>query len=170
MRVELGEETWVLDEIGEVEWFMLSQLPDSADFTRSEKGRRRLLPDVSDDEEVASDWRDYVQPDLETRFQDEIRVVASDLARVEELLKKGRPDSQFRLKVPVDHAQTWYSVLNQARLILNEDHEIVETEKSLMSGELIPTAIDEQKWLFMVQYRIYAAVQEFLLNYLMEDR
>jgi uncharacterized protein YecA (UPF0149 family) len=169
MRVELEKKAWILDEIGEVEWFMLSQLPESADFTRSEKARSRILPEVCDDEDVAADWRDYARPELEARFRDEIRVVAADLRRVEELLKKGKSGSQFRLKVPVEHAETWYGVLNQARLILNEDHEVVETEVSLMSGELVPTAIEEQQWLIMVQYRIYGALQEFLLTHLMES-
>ncbi len=169
MRVELEEQVWILDEIGEVEWFMLFQLPESADFTRSMKGRRRILPEVVDDEEVAADWREYVQPELETRFQDEIQLVASDLRKAEELGKIGRNGNLYRLKVPVEHAETWYSVLNQARLILNEDHEIARTERGLMAGDELPTAIDEQKWLIMVQYRIYGAIQEFLLTYLMGD-
>lgn len=169
MRVELEEQVWILDEIGEVEWFMLFQLPECADFSRSAKGRRRILPDVSDDEEVAEDWREYVQPELETRFRDEINLVAADLRKAEELAKKGRAGGLYRLKVPVEHAQTWYSVLNQARLILNEDYEIAQTERGLMTGEELPTAIDEQKWLIMVQYRVYGAIQEFLLTYLMGD-
>jgi len=169
MRVELEQQAWVLDEIGEVEWFMLFQLPESADFTRSAKGRSRILPEVTDDSEVASDWKEYVQPELETRFLDEIQLVAADLQQAEELAKKGTNGGVYRLRVPIDHTQMWYSVLNQARLILNEDHEIAQTERVLMSGDQLPTAVDEEKWLIMVQYRIYGAIQEFLLTYLMSE-
>jgi hypothetical protein len=167
MRVELEDQAWVLDEIGEVEWFMLFQLPESADFTRSVKGRHRILPDVADDEEVLADWKEYVQPELETRFQDEVRVVSADLQRAEELSRKGKNGAIYRLRVPIEHTTTWYSVLNQARLILNEEHEIARTERGLMAGDELPTAIDEEKWLVMVQYRVYGAIQEFLLSYVM---
>jgi len=167
MRVELEEQAWILDEIGEVEWFMLFQLPEAADFRNSAKGRSRILPEVTDDPEVAEDWREYVQPELETRFQDEVRLVASDLQRAEELGKKGKNGAIYRLRVPIENTQTWYSVLNQARLILNEEHEIARTERGLIAGEDLPTSIDEEKWLIMVQYRIYGAIQEFLLSAIM---
>ncbi len=171
MRAELEDDEWILDEIGEVEWFMLFQLPESADFTRSEKGRQRLFPDPVEDEAEADaeDWHEYVRPDMETRFQDEIRMVGADLGRAEEV---GAQDTgggqQYRLRVPADHAGIWYSVLNQARLILNEDHEIARIERGLLGGERLPSSIDEQRWLLLVQYRIYGAIQEFLLTHLME--
>jgi len=170
MRAELDDEAWILDEIGEVEWLMLSQLPDAADFTRSEKGKLRLLPEPVEELEAAADWREYVQPELEGQFQDEVRVVGADLGQAEESAQKTKAGGNcYRLRVPLEHTEIWYSVLNQARLILNEEHGIAARERGLVQGETSPTSIDEQTWLLMVQYRIYGAIQEFLLTHLMGD-
>jgi hypothetical protein len=170
MRAELEEEAWILDEIGDVEWLMLSQLPDAADFSRSEKGRRRLLPDPIDEADAAADWREYVQPELEGRFRDEVRVVGADLGRAEESERKGKGGAILhRLRVPAEHTEIWYRVLNQARLVLNEEHGIAARERSLVLGEASPSSIDEETWLLLVQYRIYGAIQEFLLTHLMGD-
>lgn len=170
MHVRLEEDEWILTDIGDVEWFMLMQLPEATDLSRSERGLRRLLPEVTDPEthpEVCEDWKQFVQPELADRFSREIQIVTRDLANAEEVKGRGRA-VHYQLRIPISHAETWYSVLNQARLILNEEHEIAGTERSLLYGSQHPTEIDEQRWLFLVQYRVYAAIQEFLLRELME--
>jgi len=174
MRFTLEEDTFLLHEIGDVEWFMLMQLPNAADFRQSEKGRERLIQAPTADETAAdfvADWRDYVQPEIETQFTRDIATVAADLRLVESVDDDdpagGKP--MHRLRLPKAHAETWYSVLNQARIILNEDHRIAKTERQLLSGERSPTELGEKKWLVMVQYRVYAQIQEFILSRMMED-
>ncbi len=167
MRVSLDSEFWMLDEIGDVEWFMIVQLPETADFTQSQKGRKRILPDpTEEDEEFVADWKDYVQPELETQFKEEIETVSKDLAGAEEYEEDGVV--LHRIQVPNEHAEIWYSVLNQARLILNEEHNIANAEFELFLGEQNPTEMGEKRWLLMVQYRVFGAIQEFLLTSLME--
>tara|TARA_R110002096_G_scaffold316010_12_gene510388 strand:+ start:16394 stop:16900 length:507 start_codon:yes stop_codon:yes gene_type:complete len=167
MRVSLESDHWMLDEIGDVEWFMLVQLPEAADFNQSEKGKKRILPDpTDDDEEVVADWKEFVQPEIETQFKENLRIVSEDLDQAEEIDHGGA--QLHRIQVPVDHAETWYSVLNQARLILNEEHNIANAEYELFVGEQNPTELGEKRWLLMVQYRVYGAIQEFLLTNLME--
>lgn len=171
MHVELNGDDWVLTDIGDVEWFMLVQLPDAADPSRSERGRRRLFPEVTDaaaHPDVCDDWKQFVQPEIADRFSREVQIIAEDLGRAEETKARRGKDLRHRLAVPLSHAETWYSVLNQARLILNEEHEIAGTERQLLSGSRHPSEIDEQKWLLLVQYRVYASIQEFLLRELIE--
>ncbi len=169
MRISLDGDHWLLEEIDDVHWFMLMQLTQAADMNQSEKGRKRLLPDVADpeEEEVNADWREYIQPGLETQFTNDLETVSKDLdTAYEEENDDGKP--LHFLEVPIAHAETWYSVLNQARLIINEEYNISETEKKLYMGEQTPSQIEEKKWLVMVQYRVYAIIQEFLLTNIME--
>ena len=167
MRISLGDTHWTLDEIGDVEWFMLIQLPEAADFTRSEKGRRRILPDPTDDEEeIVADWREFVVPELETGFTQAVDTVSHDLDTAEEI-EGDDGKSWRRIVAPIDHGEIWYQVLNQARLIMNEEHELSKVERDLMMGEQTPTEIGEKNWLTLVQYRVYAAIQEFILTNIM---
>ena len=169
MYFSLDGKFWTLDEIGDVEWFMLVQLPQAADINQSEKGRERLLPDPirdSDEEEFLVDWKEFVVPELETQFTQDVEKVAADLDRAEEFEEDG--NLLRRVSVPNDHAETWYRVLNQARLIINEEHDMSKVEESLILGENNPSEVGEKRWLVMVQFRIYAAIQEFLLSELMD--
>ncbi len=167
MHVSLESEFWVLDDIGDVEWFMVVQLPDAADFSQSKNARQRILPEPTDeDPDVVADWKEFIQPDLETQFRQAIDTVSRDLEQAEEYEDEGV--LLHRLAVPVENAETWYTVLNQARLVLNEEHKIADAEKKLFFGEENPSDLGEKRWLLMVQYRVYAAIQEFLLTTLME--
>ena len=169
MHISLDGKFWTLNDIGDVEWFMLVQLPQAADIRQSEKGRQRLLPDPIQDpgeEEFIVDWKEYVVPELETQFTEDVDTVAADLDQAEEV--ENESGLLHRISVPIDHAEIWYRVLNQARLILNEEHNISKVEESLILGENNPSDMGEKRWLIMVQFRIYAAIQEFLLTELME--
>lgn len=170
MNGEIRGEEWILSDMGEVEWHMLTQLPQAADASRSEQGRRRLFPEITGatHPEIQEDWRQFVQPEIESRFSEEIQMVVQDMQRVEETRARRGREMRRRLRIPVSHAETWYSVLNQARLILNEDHELAGTEHHLLYGSNDPAEIDEQRWLLLVQYRVYASIQEFILSQLME--
>lgn len=170
MRGELRGDDWILTDISEVEWYMLAQLPQAANASHSERGLRRLFPDVTDTAhaEICDDWKQFVQPEIAERFSREIQSVAADLQRVEELRARRGKEPLRRLRIPLSQAETWYSVLNQARLILNEDHEIASTEHQLLFGTRHPGEIDEQRWLLLVQFRVYSAIQEFLLSQLIQ--
>jgi len=175
MRILLnGDDTWDLEEMRDLEWVMLMQLPQAADHRHSDKGRQRLFPDITPKEDqdkqskdVAADWEEYVKPELETQFLNDLETVTKDLGMVEEE-EDDEGNVEHFLSVPVDHAETWYSVLNQARLIINEEHDISATERKLYMGEESPSELGEKRWLTMIQYRIYGALQEFILTNIME--
>ncbi len=172
MRIDLDRQHFYLDQIGDVEWFMLVQLPDAADFRQSPKGYRRLLPDpVQDpgpDDPTTADWKEFIQPDLEAEFTRFLEQVAGDIDAAEELTDAETGEIFHRVVVPLERAETWYFVLNQARLVMNEEHDVSGIERELFQGQQSPTEIEEKKWLILVQYRVYAAVQEFILSQIME--
>jgi len=164
MRVELEKQAWVLDEIGEVESVHALSTPrirglhpfpqrtqsNLAGCDRRFRGRRRL-------ERVCPT---RVGNPLPGRNQPGWPPICN---KQRSSPKKGKNGGVYRLRVPIDHTEMWYSVLNQARLILNEDHEIARTERGLLSGDQLPTAIDEENGRPWLQYRIYGTIQEFLL-------
>ncbi|MEM7012953.1 MAG: DUF2017 family protein, partial [Verrucomicrobiota bacterium] len=150
-------------------WVMLMQLPEAADFTKSDKARRRILPDVTTDKEakeLVDDWREFVVPDLESQFNSAVQTVTDDLDMAEES-EDDEGNVYHSVEIPNDHGETWYQVLNQARLILNEEHDVEGTRELLMSGEENPSEINEEKVLTFLQFRVYAAIQEFILTNLM---
>lgn len=170
MQFQLGENTWALDEMNAVEWALLEELPSAADIGRSEKGRKRILPDPSseDQKEVVADWREFVVPELETEFTRSVDAVAGQISSATESEDEdGNP--LHRLEVPNEEAETWYRVLNQARLIMNEDHDVIGMERRLFSGEVEPDDVGVEFGRLIVQNHLYARIQEALLTTFMES-
>lgn len=50
-------------------------------WERYPEGSARLLPSPGDDEELRTDWEDFVQPELRRHFNAERSVVAEDLLK-----------------------------------------------------------------------------------------
>lgn len=172
MRILLNHDSWELEEMRDLEWVMLLQLPQAADHRNSEKGRKRLFPEPTPEndeksQELTADWKEFVQPELESQFTRDLELVTKDLGNVEEE-EDDEGNVEHFLSVPLKHAETWYSVLNQARLIINEEHDVSTTERKLYMGEQTPSELGEKRWLTMIQYRIYGALQEFILTNIME--
>jgi len=186
MRFILTEEFWALDALSPAEWHLVSKLPDTASGeSASDSSRQRLLPPPFAPEEPADedtlsqldDWERYVQPDIEDGFRRDREVVEEDLGRAEsfapeEILESERLDTAEgaselrRVTVPHEHTDSWYSTLNQARLLMNEEHDLASGEDD-DEGEDIQN-MDEQRMVVLAQYELYSVVQSILVENVMD--
>jgi len=210
MRMVLSQTGWIFDGLTELEWLFLQRLPILVDELGADEGARlRLFPDPvrekereapeptdpSDDEDgknLIGDWKKYVKPELETLFDEARHLVAKDLEGAERFVEEGGDDERpedlgeqvyYSLEVSGEHVEQWNSTLNQARLLMNEVHDLAESERMLAEG-VMDLAGQEQEsddeggrsrqakaypqWLLLAQYGFYGAVQSFLIERLMD--
>ena len=127
------------------------------------------------------DWNDFVKPDLEEGFQTSRKTVEEDLKlvtriEIEEEVDEEDEDTDLpvhfegdlrRLVVQIDHTEDWYSTLNQARLLLNEDHNLAEDQERLMMMMGMESDLPPEKALVMAQYEMYSAIQSILVENVM---
>lgn len=208
MRLVLSQKGWVFDGLSGLEWLFLQRLPLLVDeLVDDGDARLRLFPDPvrgtgeearegsgtdanENGGEINSDWRNYVQPELETLFDEARRVVAVDLEGVRRFEDAGGEgieglDGQvyFSLEVSGEHVEQWNSTLNQARLLMNEVYDLAETERRLAEGLMELPGGDEEsggkegrsrqaeaypQWLLLAQYGFYGALQSYLIEYVMD--
>lgn len=191
MRFQLLSDSWTLDVLTPTEWELVSELPDIASGELfSEKARERLYPspispEVLVDEEMASqseDWDEYVRPDLEDSFSQARELVDADLQKASliepseflspEQIEEWQGDfpQLRRVSVPIDHTDSWYSALNQARILLNEEHDVAESgDRLLLRAELAgdPAELDHDRILLLAQYELFSAIQMMLIENVM---
>jgi hypothetical protein len=161
----LKDGAWEMGEMRELELHLLSSVAVAADTSGHEKARQRLFPDRAttegEDTTGAGDWKEFVVPGLERAFKDAVEVVNGDLAAVERTVVGG--EEIFRVKVPVDHTEHWYSALNQARLVLTEKYDLPASEDEFLDA----SAVFDDRWLAGAQSHLYAVIQTFLLEAVM---
>lgn len=196
MRFLLSEEQWALDSLfpGEWEWIrMLPHLASGRDFRPS--SRERLFPSPLAPEVLANvgtisqmeDWEELVRPELEEDFASARAVVESDLSRCEvyqfgdadededepwreEFEELGIPvelPELRRVVVPYDHTEAWYSTLNQARLLMNEEYDLAAAEERQIAKALGPEVVGSDRILLIAQYELYSVVQSILVENVM---
>lgn len=184
MRFILTEEFWALDALSPAEWHLVSGLPAAAAGEEvSPAALERLYPPPVDEDDAGvedlEDWEDYVRPDMENLFQEARQVVEGDLGEVEVL----EPEDIFspedleeysallpelrRVRVPLENTEAWYSTLNQARLLMNEEHDLAESEERFLAHLEDAEEIDEDRILLIAQYELYSAVQIMLVENIM---
>ncbi len=188
MRFLLTEDCWVLDALNAAEWHFICELPDIASGEGLADGiEERLYPSPLAEDELVDensfdqleDWNDYVKPDLEQGFKNSREVVKDDLALVTKIeIEEPAEDEEDvapiyfdgdlrRLVVSKDHTDHWYSTLNQARLLLNEDHDLAEDQERLMMMMGMESDLPPEKALVMAQYEMYSAIQSILVENVM---
>lgn len=193
MRFLLTEEFWVLDHLNPAEWHFLSELPGTAAgewADRQAQDRLYPLPLAEDellDEESfdqVEDWNELVRPELEGAFRQARETVETDLAGVMEVPQEEAVDPdevddedliEFaahaaelkRVVVPLEHAEPWYSTLNQARLLLNEVHNLADSDDRFLLRESDPE-IEPRRAMLLAQYEIYSAIQSILVENVMQ--
>ncbi|MEX2580325.1 MAG: hypothetical protein WD342_14800 [Verrucomicrobiales bacterium] len=189
MRFILTDEQWVLDALSSSEWHLVCELPRTAAGEGfSERTKERLFPSplsedtLADDDTLSQieDWDRFVRPDLDEGFKEVRELVRNDLNRVETfpadtLLDPGQIEPGHgdllelrRLEVPIEHTEAWYSVLNQARLLMNEEHDLAEEEDRLMIQLEGPDAVDQDRLLVLAQYEMYSVIQSILVENVMD--
>ena len=187
MRFVLTDEFWALDALTPAEWHLVAELPAASDSDAfSPATRERLFPslfspDALVDEDTQShleDWDQFVTPDLKDTFDDARALIAQDIAKVEsfeveEMLEpeyaemaEGVPELK-RLRVPIEHTESWYSVLNQARLMMNEEFDLAESDDRLLLQFQDAENVDQDRLMLLAQYEIYSVIQSILVENVM---
>ena len=137
------------------DWLLLSGVTEDA-ISCDEKLARRLGKRITD-EEVAGDWREFVEPGLDEEFSVSVVFVATRIAAA-------RVDSGGEagpLWITVDDASHWYSTLNQARLALEERYRFGP-------GEAIdPNSLPPEQRSGFFRSQFYCAIQSLLLDHVM---
>jgi hypothetical protein len=114
---------------------LLRQIVPSASPGDHPAARARLYsaPTAGADPKFDEEWQEYVEPDLREQFEASRSLVERDLAR----LAAGPDEEMAALDIPVAHLDSWISALTQARLVLAEQHGIVENrdEPELTIGD-----------------------------------
>lgn len=168
------EGLWRMSGLAAPHLHLLRQAADDATLTDSPAERERLFPppveNSSEEAEFAADWREFVADDLETRFASDVGTVLADL-------DQARPDGMagevrlFTLDLPLEHAQAWFSTLNQARLLMDcrfHFHDPVN-QAVIESGDpsdedAETTAHNEQMLAAWFRYEVYSAMQEWIVR------
>ena len=171
-------------------------LPDPIDVPGSERRK---------EEGFVDDWNEYVRPDLEAGFVAAREQVSRDLALAAVDGEPGVPedpvaddafeadneedledlDTDFvprpdgipgRVEVAREEAESWYSALNQARLLMNEAHDLAEATERFRWPESGPDGdgnpdppIDGARLLLLAQYEFYTALQSILIEVMMRN-
>ena len=152
------EKSILLSHIDPVFAELLRRVPASADPSGSEAAQRRIFSAPTEDsgeEQFASDWQEYVEPELAKLFQSALQVIAGDLKK----LRVDAISGEGTMSVANDHLESWIHGLNQARLVLTERHKIQEEDLE----QSPPLAADPRSFLF-AQLRFYAELQGFFLH------
>lgn len=144
-----------IDAESSADWLLLETIVDDA------MGRRDRLADrlgkLIGDESVAEDWREFVVPDLDEEFQSAIACVALATEKAREKAIGG----SGHLRITRDQAEVWYSVLNQARLALEDLYQFGSSE------EIDLETLDPLPRSGFFRSRFYCTVQSLLLDHVM---
>lgn len=179
MRLSIQKEknVWRISDLDDTHLDLIRQAAEDASIGDSPEGRARLFPspvpkkDQLREGEFLEDWGDFVADDLETQFAGDVGTVLADLDNaVPQRSTKETPERRLRLDVPLEHAQAWFSALNQARLMLDQKYKLHPE-----NGDFVPVlkeehgpGLDMQERLeVFMRYEFYAALQEWLVRHAM---
>ncbi|MFV1995422.1 MAG: DUF2017 family protein [Verrucomicrobiales bacterium] len=166
MRLRLLKNgNWEIGKVREMELYFLRQIRAASDPAGCESALARLYPATARDDasgEDGGEWRELVHPELVSLFRSALDIVEEDLGALEATIEGS--EEIFRLEIPVEHGDRWYGALNQARLVLAERFELPASEEEILGGE---GGVDE-RWLACAQSGIYAFIQSFLLEAVIE--
>jgi hypothetical protein len=133
------------------------------------------------------DWEELVRPELEEVFESARIIVESDLSESqtytfaedgdddlfrEELGELGVPADLRELRrvvVPFEHTEAWYSTLNQARLLMNEEFDLAAAEERHLAKTLGPGSVGSDRLFLIAQYEMYSFLQSLLVEKVMHE-
>jgi len=149
-------------EISELDPFLaelLRQVPASAHAEGDPAAEARIFsaPSSAPRDELCSEWKAYVKPELRRLFQTAIETVALDLAQ---LNGNEKTFANRSLTIPAAHAEAWLSALNQARLVIATKNDFTESELS----DHCRSPIGSRRDLSLFQVNFYGFLQEFILR------
>jgi len=202
MRPKKIPDGFVLDEVTPFELALLAGIPEAADPEGSGAAVERLYPTPltskaqADDAERAKvfldDWKEFVQPGLEERFQGHLAAFFDDLRLAKEIpapppavstegLEEPALDlgPTFELSLSDASAEHWFSALNQARLVLSQRFELESPEAEEELVDLLAKIADdrsvedanrehlEDRWRALIKCQVYGGLQQWLLEEVM---
>lgn len=135
---------------------LLADLPRIAAL--HEEARERLYPDpigpndAGDD--LRSDWREHVVPELERLFASSREIAARDIAAMD----VGAESAS--LSIPDKNIDAWLNALNQARLIIAGRNSFREEDLDAREEPDLSTA----RGLDLLRLHFYAHLQEVLVG------
>ena len=157
------EKTVLLSRLDALLSELLRRVPQSADPGDSAAARERLFSAPTHDgqeEELLSDWRDYIEPELAKLFLSSLEVIERDLKK----LRIDKATGEATLSLAASHLDAWIHGLNQARLALSARYDFTDEdmERSLPLG-------GDPRALALLQVRFYGILQELFLRELEGD-
>lgn len=144
-----------IDAEERTDWHLLATIADDA----VDRGTRLAdqLGGLITAEEIAEDWREYIIPDLDAAFQ-------SDIARIASAIQHAHDASNGEaglLWIEREEGPVWYSVLNQARLAIEERHHFGPSER------VDPAGLSAQRRAAFYRSQFYCALQSLLLDHVL---
>jgi hypothetical protein len=155
-------------EISELDPFLaelLRQIPASTSLENSPAAKSRIFSPPVDQaqKEICSEWKVYVEPELQRLFRSATETVAADL---DQLSGNEKTLANRTLFIPTQNADAWLNALNQARLIIAARNDFTDREL----GDNYGSPIGSRRDLSLFQVNFYGFLQEFILRELMECR
>lgn len=136
----------------------IRSIPDTIDPEQlSDEAQTRIFPGATDEPDLdtmRSEWKAYVEPDLQEHFRSTREVVVADLKQMTE--SKGL----LELQIAPAHAEAWLNALNQARLVLAAD--LGFDEKILTTTEAPDITTEEGSRVFRLN--LFAFMQQCLID------
>lgn len=196
MRFILSDDLWVLDALSPSEWQLIRELPEVASGRHYHPAAKdRLYPSPLAEEVIADestltqveDWDELIRPELEEAFAQARFTVEEDLKKcrilsIEDFFngdsasdEEGAAEFEFdfpelyRIEVPLEHTEFWYSTLNQARLLMNEEYDIAGAEERFVAMSPGMPGYNEERMLLIAQYELFSVVQSILVENVMGD-
>ena len=112
----LAHDRLVLTGVDATVAFCLRQVPAILAHRDADWMRERMYPDaVPHDAARAAEWRRLTQPELRQLFEAAQHTLEADLAAFEP--RRGR------VEFPASHLKAWMNAVNQARVVLTEQHQ-----------------------------------------------
>jgi len=155
------QKAFEFSRIERIEAELLKQVPLCCEFDGNVEAESRIfpVPAARTEKEFLDDWNEFVRPELRRLFLSAKEIVESDLTAL-----KTRLGRLSRFLVPLDHGEPWLNTLNQARLILAAKFKFTEAELSAFD---LPRTFSQRE-LILHQINFYAAIQERLIEILMQ--
>ena len=146
--------TLLIDDLTALYADILLRVPEFLELD-DPRVKKRLFPEVYDDEQDVEQWRRYAGTEIEHLFQNRKQALAQDLETLERLSAR-----RFRMWISRGHEKLWLQSLNAARLAIFEQNDLRQEHMEMDPAE----AKTEELELALVRIHVLAHVQEVLIR------
>ncbi|MFC5051174.1 DUF2017 family protein [Rubritalea spongiae] len=146
-----------IDAESPTDWLVLEMICTDASHMPDEPLADKLADFMAADE----DWNELITPELSDQFNEQILHVSRAISTAE----KGN-DLTGSLFITSEEADIWFGALNQARLSLEERHEISQYENDIDEEAL--EYEDPSLKAAIIRYHFYTSLQSIMLDYILD--